>query len=241
MPLLDHFHAPVELLYPFESFHSSWATRIADALNELLPPQFIAVEQTHAGGRLEFDVATFETKDDRPTRTNGATATTTVPKVWAPPAPPVTIAATFPDSFEVRVFSTSGGWTLVGTIELVSPGNKDRSEERQAFVTKCAGYLHQGVSLIMVDIVTNRRANLHNELLDLLEAEQGRFPAGVHLYAAACRPVRRQDRPEIDIWPETCAVGTPLPTLPLRLTGDLFVPVELEASYHETCRRRRLI
>jgi len=241
MPLLDHFHPPVESLYPFESFHSSWATRLADALNEVLPPHFIAVEQTHAGSRLEIDVATFETEDPRPLRSNGATATTTVPRVWAPPAPPVTIPAIFPDSFEVRVFSTSGGWTLVGTIELVSPSNKDRPEERQAFVGKCAGYLHQGVSLIVIDIVTNRRANLHNELLTLLESQQGLLPTGVHLYAIAYRPVKRQDRPEIDIWPETCTVGDSLPTLPLRLTGDLFVPVDFEATYHETCRRRRII
>ena len=33
---------------------------------------------------------------------------------------------------------------------------------------------------------------------------------------------------------------TPLPLLPLRLTGDLFVPVDFEAAYQEACRRRRL-
>ena len=27
--------------------------------------------------------------------------------------------------------------------------------------------------------------------------------------------------------------------MPLRLTGDLFVPVEFEATYQETCRQRR--
>jgi hypothetical protein len=29
-------------------------------------------------------------------------------------------------------------------------------------------------------------------------------------------------------------------TLPLRLTGDLLIPVDLEAAYLEACRRRRL-
>ncbi len=47
MPLLDHIHPPLDSRYPFESFHSSWATHLADALNEVLPSQFIAVEQTH--------------------------------------------------------------------------------------------------------------------------------------------------------------------------------------------------
>lgn len=47
-------------------------------------------------------------------------------------------------------------------------------------------------------------------------------------------------RPEIDLWPVRCAVGSPLPTLPLRLTGDLFVPVDFEVAYTEACRRRRI-
>ncbi len=38
-----------------------------------------------------------------------------------------------------------------------------------------------------------------------------------------------------------CAVGAPLPVMPLRLTGDLFVPVDFEATYQEACRRRRII
>jgi hypothetical protein len=29
--------------------------------------------------------------------------------------------------------------------------------------------------------------------------------------------------------------------MPLRLTGDLFVPVDFEATYMEACRRRRLV
>src|SRR5206468_2851340 len=120
-------------------FHSSWATRIADALNELLPPEFLAAEHTHAGSDLEIDVATFETDQGPPTRTNGATVATVVAaRAWAPPAPPLTLPALFPDSFEVRVFATTQGLTLVAAIELISPGNKDRAEKRLAFVSKCA-------------------------------------------------------------------------------------------------------
>ena len=60
------------------------------------------------------------------------------------------------------------------------------------------------------------------------------------LYAVAYRPVLRKEKPEIDLWPTTFTLGGPLPTLPLRLTGDLFVPVDFEATYQEACRRRRL-
>jgi hypothetical protein len=149
--------------------------------------------------------------------------------------------AVFPDTFEVRIFTTSGGLTLVAAIELVSPGNKDRPEERRAFATKCASYLYQGVSLIIIDIVTNKNANLHNETMHLMAAANPfLFADDVNLYAAAYRPVLRQEQAEIDCWFAICAVGASLPLLPLRLTGDLFVPVDFEASYQEACRRRRL-
>jgi hypothetical protein len=131
---------------------------------------------------------------------------------------------------------------LVGAIELVSPGNKDRPDEQAAFAAKCATYLHQGVSLIIVDIVTNRRANLHNATMRLMNAPVDLdFPEKTSVYAVAYRPVLREGRAEIDAWPVACALGQPLPRLPLRLTGDLFVPVDFETTYLETCRRRRLL
>jgi hypothetical protein len=243
MPLLDHFHAPVQDLLPWESLHAAWATRLADDLNERwLPPQFLAVEHTHLGPRVEIDVATFERPGQGPASTGDGSLVATLPRTWAPPVATCTVPALFPDRFEVRVFSTRSGWALVGAIELVSPGNKDRAEERRALAGKCAGYLHQGVSVVLIDIVTDRRFNLHNEVLGLLNgAAAARLPEDVYLYAAAYRPVLRQDRPEIDVWTERCVVGAPLPVLPLRLTGDVFVPVNFEAAYQETCRRRRLI
>ena len=243
MPLLDHFHPPVQDFISWESFHSNWATRLADGLNERLPPGFLAEEHTHAGGRLEIDVATFDQSGPRPVPPANGPATATLPApTWAPPAPVRTIPALFPDGFEVRVYATEGGRTLVGAIELVSPSNKDRAAERRAFATKCASYLHQGVSLIVIDIVTSRGGNLHDETMRLLNAPaDADLPAGASLYAVAYRPVSRDERPEIDLWPATFAVGDPLPELPLRLTGDLFVPVDFEAAYQEACRRRRLI
>jgi len=242
MPLFDHFHPPLQFRYPWESFHSSWATRLADGLNDRwLPPEFIAAEHTHAGALWEIDIATFEQSSDPTNASTNGSATATLPQVWTPPVPMRTMPGVFPDHFEVRVFSTMSGLTLVGAIELISPGNKDRGEERRAFAAKCAGYLYQGISLIIIDIVTNRRANLHNEIMRVMAlGKEWDLTEDLNLYAVAYRPVRREDRPEIDVWSAPCAVGAPLPLMPLRLTGDVFVPVDFEASYQEACRRRRL-
>src|SRR5271170_619950 len=59
VPLLDHFHPPLSAERRWESFHSSWATRLADALTERwLPPNYIAEEHAHFGPSVEIDVAT---------------------------------------------------------------------------------------------------------------------------------------------------------------------------------------
>src|SRR5437868_11184726 len=158
MPLLDHFHPPLSAQRRWESFHSSWATKLADALTERwLPPNYIAEEHAHFGPSVEIDVATFAREASATGAEGGSVVATVGPKVWSPPAADGVLPAVFPDTFEVRVLSTDTGPKLVAAIELISPGDKDRAAERRAFAVKCASYLSQGVGVIIVDIVTNRR------------------------------------------------------------------------------------
>jgi hypothetical protein len=189
MPLIDHFHPPLSAERRWESFHSSWATRLADSLTEhWLPPNYFAEEHVHFGPAVEIDVANFERQSPGAHAEGGVALARASQKVWHPPAVDGVVPLVFVDTFEVRIMATDTGPQLVAAIELVSPGNKDRPAERKAFATNCASYLHQGIGLIIVDIVTSRHANLHNELLGLLEAGEAlRMPAEQHLYAAATR------------------------------------------------------
>src|SRR5438046_4250675 len=99
--------------------------------------------------------------------------------------------AIFPDEIEVRVLATRTGATMVGAIEFVSPGNKDRPAARRAFAAKCASYLQQGIGLVIVDVVTERPANLHDELIRLMELPEAfRFPSPPLLYVVSYRPFR---------------------------------------------------
>ena len=162
-------------------------------------------------------------------------------RVWTPPTPAAVIPAFFPDDFEIQVFSSVAGPTLVAAIELVSPGNKDRAESRRAFAVKCAAYLQRGIGLIVVDIVSSRHGNLHDELMGLLGHTDGlTFPAPTHLYATAYRPAHRAQRNEIDLWPEPLALGQPLPTLPLAVRGLGCLPINLEETYMEARKRGRI-
>jgi hypothetical protein len=103
----------------------------------------------------------------------------------------------------------------VAAVELVSPANKDRPEHCRDFVIKCASLLQERVALAVVDIVTERHADLHAHLLQLLGLST---PAGeperVHLHASVYRTSRENGTWSLDVWPHPLAAGAPLPTFP---------------------------
>lgn len=233
MVLLDHFRPPLNVRRHWHSFHNAWATYIAADLNQSLPEGYFAEPNVQFG--IEIDVATF----------NEATETVIPLSVgsrrdWLPPAPNQTIPfQPASESVEISIFSNQAGPTLAGAIELVSPANKDRPEHRQAFIAKCELYLRQGLGLVVVDVVTGRKANLHNELLVRL-ASSGAQRSGADLYASAYRVLEREEQPSLDIWLEELEIGKELPTLPLWLPGGLCLPVKLNATYARTCQEQRI-
>jgi Protein of unknown function (DUF4058) len=233
MPLLDHFHAPLAGRRHWEAFHSQWASCIASALNADLPPDYFAEAQVHAGPRIEVDIATW----NEPT-SNGNLATLPQTQPILAPAD-LTLPATFPPEFGIHIYETSGGPTLVAAIELVSPGNKDRIETRNAFATKCAAYIQSAIGLIVVDIVTNRSSLPFADLLRILEPNQTIPPHGP-LMASSYRPTRIQDADTLEIRHRSFSVGDVLPVLPLALGGVGWLNVDLDASYEEARERSRL-
>lgn len=241
MPLLDHFRPPLHPKRPWDTCHATWTVCLAEALNKRwLPAGYYANVQTHAQA-VEIDVATYEQEQASATGSSGSTALATAP-AWSPPVATLSLPAIFPESFEVRVMSEESSAPLVAAIEMISPGNKDRPAARRQFAIKCAAYLNQGVSLIIVDVVTTRKANLHREIMRVMEADESYYLRDLAAqYAVAYRPVLRESKEEIDLWSASLAVGAELPVLPMRLTGDLFVPVDFEDTYMDACRRMNLI
>jgi hypothetical protein len=242
MPLLDHFRPPLTPVRHWEAFHSAWAGSIADVLNRrLLPDGYFAEEQVSVGGRVEIDVATFADVGDGNGAGPTAVATAARPQIWTPPAPALVMPGIHPQRFEVLVYREEGGATLVAAVELISPGNKDRPDARRVFAAKCAALLSQDVGLLILDVVTTRHANLHNELVRLMDRDVSfLLPDESPLYAVAYRPTRRGDDEQIDMWPAGLNVGQKLPLLPLALGQDLAVPLDLEAAYVDACQRRRI-
>jgi hypothetical protein len=102
--------------------------------------------------------------------------------------------------------------------------------------------LQSGVSVIVVDVVTERSANLHAELLELLQTPLTTAGAGSHdLYAVAHRTVVASQGLHLEVWAHHLSLGDSLPTLPLWLQPDLCLPLDLESSYQAACTARRIV
>jgi len=239
--MLDHFHAPLSEERHWDGFHSKWANTLVDELNDRwLPAGYFAEPHVKIGPHVEIDVPTFAGSRNG-SAGDGASPPPTAPSS-TPCAPTMVLPATFPDTFEVQIISTEAGPTVVAAIELVSPANKDRPEHRRAFAVKCASYLVQGLSLLIVDIVTTRHLNLHDEIVRLLpDSEPFLFPGAPHLYTAAYRPVRREGTDRTEAWLIPLAVGQSLPVMPLALPGNVVLSIDLESTYLTACRKLRLL
>lgn len=252
MPLRDHFHPPVSLRKGWEGFHHAWAMTIVQRLNgDVLSKDYVSEPEAHVGPLIQIDVATYEDESEPSpfgaNGSNGPGGVATAIQAYAPPAPPLTgeVAFTESDTFEVAIYKMEGGWKLVAAIELVSPANKDRPSHRRAFATKVAAYLQQGISVVVVDVVTERLANLHAELVEVMhlpDTFDWQSPSG--LAAITYRVVKvkngEKEQERLDVWPYPLALGEALPTVPLWLSPILAVPLELELTYANACRSLRI-
>ncbi|MFO0805767.1 MAG: DUF4058 domain-containing protein [Gemmataceae bacterium] len=234
MPLLDHFHSPLLDDPPWTSLYTLWASAVVRWLNRTLPAgEFRAFANVRLGANVEADVAEFRRLPENgmhsdPLVNGGGLATLSE----APPA-----LASFPlaaiDDIEVQIAESKHHMTIAGVIEFVSPANKKELAERRAFVAKCASYLHRGIGVVVVDIVTNRHANLHNELMQALGGPPSTILTNAPTYISAYGPVQRAGRMQSDVWCSSAAVGSPIPSVPLALRRGPLVMLELEETYEE--------
>jgi hypothetical protein len=242
MPLRDHFHPPLADITSWEGVHGGWPMVIVQHLGRILPDRYVAEPRVHLGSQVEIDVAAI---DRGPDAFGDGESDNLLAPAWAPTQPTLSVETELadPDEYEVRVYDRRRGRRLVAAVEIVSPANKDRPESRGQFVAKCAALLRQRVSVVMVDLVTSRDSNLYADLLALIDEHDPTMgdddPPGI--YAASSRWVPRGAKRWLDAWCLPLAIGDPLPVLPLWLSDKLAIPLDLEASYEQTCRDLRIV
>ncbi len=223
MPLRDHFRPPIWKRASWEGLHGMWTGTILFQVSNNLPDDYAPEPRVKLGTYFDKDSCAYDRDVEPPHLIDSK------------------LEASEEYAYEVLIYDHTRDKQLVAAIEIVSPGNKDRPESRQAFVTKCAALLQNRVCVSIVDLVTTRNFNLYGELMSLLGVSDPTFTTTSQAtYAVICRGRKLRNRPRFEAWAYPLVVGQPLPTMPIWLADDLAVALDLDASYEDACRTLRI-
>jgi hypothetical protein len=211
----------------FHDYHQCWVVAIRSALNRgLLPPGYMAMAEP-VNGRPIPDVATLPPR---------------APKEW--PEGGIAVAVAPPYARVIarlerinyakradRVVIRHRRGKVVAIIEIVSPGNKESHHAIRSFIEKAADILDQGVNLLVVDLFppTSRDPQgIHGAIWENFAGEPFELPPGKPLTVAS---YLGGDMPTAYV--EPLGLGDALPSLPVFLSEDRYIPAPLEATYEE--------
>ena len=238
MPLRDHFRPPLDDVHSWDELHGGWPMMIVQELSEVLPEPYLAAPGVHLGTLYEVAVGTYRRPlaeaDDLDLSKGGAAIAT-----YAPPKPTLTSEPQLPDQdvYEVRIYDSRRNRHLVAAIEIVSPSNKDRPENRATLVAKAATLLKNNICVSIVDVVSTFDFNLYADLMCFLnDFDPALESEPSPMYASTLRMRYEDRRRMMDHWYHRLVIGEPLPTLPIWLTETRAISLNLESSYQETCR-----
>jgi hypothetical protein len=129
---------------------------------------------------------------------------------------------------------------MVAAVELVSPSNKDRSEAKAQYLARYLGYLTHGANLLLVDVHAGPRGfSFADELARSMSMPSRPLPAP-HAVSFRVGGETPDARRWVAVWRRPMAVGGPLPTIPLPLTPEFALPIDLAATYAASGRRAYL-
>lgn len=211
----------------FHDFHQSWLVNIRNALNGKLPGEYMALVEQVTGGPVP-DVVTLNTAPRRSKGDPGGVAVSD-----APPSARVVdrIERAVYRRRKNRVVIRHGRGKVVAVVEIVSPGNKDSRNALRSFVEKAYDLLTQGISLLVVDLfppTTRDPHGIHKAIWDEYAGEKRPFeflpdkPLTVASYIGGDASTA---------YVEPVGVGDVLPSLPIFLSEDRYVPAPLEETY----------
>jgi hypothetical protein len=225
MPIHDWTRVDAGL---FHDFHQDWTIELRRTLNAgRLPPGYVALTDQQMGGPIP-DVLTLNRgpKLSEKREPTGGLAVAT-----APPRARFIVEAE-EDTYARRanrLLIRHRHGEVVAVIEIVSPGNKNSVKPLRAFVRKAADLIWQGVHLLVVDLFPPSERDpqgIHKAIWDEIADQPFELPPDKQLTVVAYRA-----NPTKTAYVEPVAVGDDLPSLPIFLTEDEYVPAPLEETY----------
>ena len=245
MPLLDHFRPPLDDRTSWEGFHGQWPAMIVIALNRKLPPRYAAEPRVHLGASFEIDVSAYdEDEPDSFASGHGRGRGRRRDRDLGPAAAHVRCRHGPAGPGRIR-----GPGLRHEAAPPPGRGRRDRQPGQQGPAREPPRVRGQVCGPAPAAGLGRDRRPGHDAAVQPVRrparADRPDGPrAGAEpppLYAAACRWTRPDEAWRFETWTHALGLGQPLPTLPLWLADNFAVPLELEASYEETCRILRLV
>jgi hypothetical protein len=147
----------------------------------------------------------------------------------AEPEPDIQVAVAAVDPGHALFVERRG--RLVAAVEVISPRDKDRPVARTAYLARYLGYLLESVHLMLIDVHRRPLAfSFADRIAEELHVTQPPCPAPLAVSYRVGEPAATGGR-ILAIWRRPLAAGAPLPSLPLPLTDELSVSIDLEQTY----------
>lgn len=225
MPIHDWSRVDAGL---FHDFHQTWTIQIKKALNGgALPAGYFALAEQVVGGPIP-DVITLKRRSSPPVEREGSRG------VAIADAPP---QARFVASTELDLYVRKANrivvrhrlGQVVAVIEIISPGNKSSTGALRSVVDKAYELLRQGIHLLVVDLfppTPRDPQGIHKAIWEEICDEPFELPPDKPLTIAAYYAGVPKKA-----YIEPVAVGDPLPSLPVFLDLQTYIPAPLEGSY----------
>ena len=120
---------------------------------------------------------------------------------------------------------------LISALEVISPRNKDRPIARSPYLTRYLSYLLEGVHLVLIDVHPRPLGfSFADQIAEELHLEKSALPTPFAVSYRVGEPAPTGGR-LLATWRRPMKVGASLPSIPLALTVDLSVPLDLDATY----------
>jgi len=120
---------------------------------------------------------------------------------------------------------------LIAAVELISPRNKDRPIARSAYLARYLGYLLEGAHLVLIDV--HRRPvgfSFADQIATELQLQQPSVLPPMAVSYRVGEPAATGGR-LLAIWRRPMTVGDTLPPIPLPLTSEQEVTLDLDQTY----------
>ena len=218
----------------WDGVHLIWLTQMLDWVQPRLPEGYRA----YVGSMPALTVDTTNGRPDLSVREWTPEPRTAIVDAGTVAEPDQEAVATFTLDPQRALHIDLHG-QLIAAIELVSPQNKDRPSSRTRYLGRYAGYLRQGVHLLLIDVLP-RPADFSfaDAIADDLGVALESTPPPFAVSFRVGEPV-----PEgtlVATWRRLLQIGQPLAIIPLALDTKQAIDIDLEQTYQQTARRAYL-